>query len=405
MRTIFLLDIDCFFASVEMALRPELRGKPLCVGGHRGDRGIVACPNYEARAYGVKTAMPLRSAEKLLPPEAVFIPGNYRAYGEYSERVMTLLEEFTPDVEQVSVDEAYMDVTGCLHFWGGDPLRMAAAMQERIWRACGLSVSIGIAANRVCAKIAASLKKPGGLVTVPAGREREFLSPLPVEVIPGVGVRTLPRMHVQGIFTVGDLLERKTPPRSYVGPSFALIAGGRDATAVHRHGPEKSISRDTTFGRDTADGDMIGSTLYYLVERCCKTMRRQERSAATVTVKVRFADFTTVQKQSTLAVATANEEEIFAAALRLLRTLRRPGAVIRLVGVKVSHLSGGKQEGAQMVLGVVQGERLAALHRRVDALQEKHGYATIQWGITYALRKTARASDNGYELHNAVYGM
>jgi DNA polymerase-4 len=150
---------------------------------------------------------------------------------------------------------------------------------------------------------------------------------------------------------------------------------------------------------------MIASTLYYLVERCCKTMRRQERSASTVTVKVRFTDFTTVQKQSTLAIATANEEDVFAAALRLLGMLLRPGVPIRLVGVKVSHLSGGEDGGAQMVLGVVPAERFAALHRRLDALQAKHGYATIQWGITYALRKTAAANDDGYELHNAVYGM
>jgi DNA polymerase-4 len=136
-RTIVLLDIDCFFASVEMALHPELRGKPLCIGGHRGDRGIVACPNYEARAYGVKTAMPLRTASKLLPPDAAFLPGSHRRYGEYSERVMKLLYDFTPDIEQVSIDEAYMDVTGCLHFW----------MKERIWKECGLGVSIGIASN------------------------------------------------------------------------------------------------------------------------------------------------------------------------------------------------------------------------------------------------------------------
>lgn len=202
MRTILLLDIDCFFASVEMAQHPELRGTPLCIGGRRGDRGIVACPNYEARAYGVKTAMPLRTAGRLLPPHAVFLPGNHRLYGEYSKRVMTLLDAFTPDVEQVSIDEAYLDVTGCLHLWNHDPLSMAAAIQERIRQECGLTVSIGIASNKVCAKIAASLKKPNGLVAVPSGQEKEFLAPLPVEVIPGVGKKTLPKLHAQGIITI-----------------------------------------------------------------------------------------------------------------------------------------------------------------------------------------------------------
>ena len=169
MRTFFLLDIDCFFASVEMALNPALRGVPLCVGGLRDDRGIVSCPNYEARKYGVRTAMPLRTAARMLPPEAVFLRGHYTMYGEYSDRVMVVLAGFTPDIEQVSVDEAYMDVTGCLHFWGHDPRRMAAAMQERIMRECGLSVSIGGASNRACAKIAAGVRKPGGLVIVPRG--------------------------------------------------------------------------------------------------------------------------------------------------------------------------------------------------------------------------------------------
>ena len=131
MNTFILLDIDCFFASVEMALNPALRGKPLCVGGLRGARGIVSCPNYEARKYGVRTAMPLRTAARMLPPEAVFLRGNHKVYGEYSDRVMAILAGFTPDIEQVSVDEAYMDVTGCLHFWGHDPRRMAAAIQEQ----------------------------------------------------------------------------------------------------------------------------------------------------------------------------------------------------------------------------------------------------------------------------------
>jgi DNA polymerase-4 len=148
MRTFFLLDIDCFFASVEMALHPELRGRPLCIGGLRTDRGIVSCPNYEARKYGVRTAMPLRTAARMLPSDAVFMRWSHRLYGEYSDKVMGILRDFTPDMEQVSVDEAYMDVTGCLHFWGHDPYRMAEAMKDRVRRECGLSVSIGVASNR-----------------------------------------------------------------------------------------------------------------------------------------------------------------------------------------------------------------------------------------------------------------
>jgi DNA polymerase IV len=394
MKTFLLLDIDCFFASVEMALNPALRGKPLCVGGPRGARGIVSCPNYEARKYGVRTAMPLRTAERMLPPDAVFMRGNHKMYGEYSDRVMSILHDFTPDVEQVSVDEAYMDVTGCLHFWGHDPRRMACAIKERILRECGLSVSIGIAANRVCAKIAAGLKKPDGLVIVPSGGERSFLAPLPVGTVPGVGTKTLPKLHACGIRTVEEAMayaERHDDAgggRSAAGadhsPTLSLCrriascAFPSDEPLVVHGRVEKSISRDRTFGHDIDDPERVCSNLYYLTERCCKTLREDELVAATVTVRVRFTDFTTVQKQVSLADPSSNEEDIFAAARRLLTLLLPPGEFVRLVGVKVSGLTGtcGRQ------LSILPSEKFNALHRRLDALQSRYGYASIRWGIT-----------------------
>jgi len=405
MRTFFLLDIDCFFASVEMALHPEFRGRPLCVGGLRTDRGIVACPNYEARRYGVRTAMPLRSAAQLLPDNAVFVRGNHRLYGQYTERVMAILRDFTPDVEQVSVDEAYLDVTGCLHFWGHDPRRMGEAVKERIRGECGLNVTIGAAANRTCAKIAAGVGKPDGLVVVRPGREREFLAPLPVEIVPGVGTKTLPRLHTYGIRTVGDAMayaERhaladERGPR--VGAEWlrtlslcrgiaACAVPSDDGIAVHDH-VEKSISRDRTFGEDTADRAHIEATLYYLTERCCKTLREDGLAASTVTARARFADFTTVQKQTTLSLPTSNEEDIFTAARRLLAQLVPAGALLRLVGVKVSGLAAS--EGAQMDLGITPAEKFGTLHRRLDGLQARYGYDSIRWGITCGV--TARGEE------------
>ena len=379
-----------------MALHPGLRGKPLCIGGLRTDRGIVSCPNYEARKYGVRTAMPLRTAARLLPPDAVFMRGSHRLYGEYSDRVMAILLDFTPDMEQVSVDEAYMDVTGCLHFWGHDPRRMAAAMKERIMRECGLSVSIGVAANRVCAKIAAGVKKPDGLVVVRPGTEREFLAALPVETVPGIGSRTLPHLHTYGIRTVGDAMayaERNAQaagqnptPRTGRFRTLSLCRSiascadpSDDAIVPHEH-VEKSISRDMTFGTDTADSERVAATLYYLAERCCKTLRQDELAASTVTVRVRFADFTTVQKQATLPVPSSNEEDIYAVARRLLALLSVPGQLVRLVGVKVSGLSAA--EGAQLDLGVTSAEKFSTLHRRLDGLQSRYGYGSIRWGIT-----------------------
>jgi DNA polymerase-4 len=406
MRTLFLLDIDCFFASVEMALHPELRGTPLCVGGRRGERGIVACPNYEARAYGVKTAMPLRTAEKLLPPDAVFMPGHHKLYGEYSDRVMDILYNFTPDIEQVSVDEAYMDVTGCLHFWRHDPVQMAKAMQDRIWQECGLGVSIGIASNKVCAKVAAGLRKPRGIVHVPYGREKDFLSPLPVEMIPGIGIKTTPKLHAQGIRTVADILTPSAAiphPDSWLARYLTALAHGCDEQVMKYDRVEKSISRDTTFWHDTNDRSFIESTLYYLTERCCKTLRGREQVATTVTAKVRFSDFTTVQKQCTLCQPTANEEDIFGAARMMQHTLHPTRRMIRLVGVKVSHLSDARK--MQLQLDLSKEEKRATLHNRLDVLQEKFGYTSIQWGIAYMLHERFASSSEGYRLHSPVYEM
>jgi DNA polymerase-4 len=406
MRTIFLLDIDCFFASVEMALHPELKGKPLCVGGRRGERGIVVCPNYEARHYGVRTAMPVRTAERLLPPDAVFMRGNHRLYSEYADRVMAILEGFTPDVEQVSVDEAYMDVTGCLHIWGGGEkgaVRMATAMKQRIMCACGLSVSVGIASNKVCAKIAAGLKKPDGLVIIPSGEEKKFLAPLPVEVIPGVGQKTLPKLQARGIFTIDDLLHRRDSGESALGRYLTAVAEGEGERIIRTDRVEKSISRDTTFGHDTNDRAFILSTLYYLIERCCKTLREREEVASTITVKVRFTDFTTLQKQTTLACPIAYEEEVYVVAQRLLATVLPPGRFVRLVGIKASGLAPCSGEGGQMEFGIVRPEKLGRLHQRIDALRGKFGYGSIQWGITVPLERTFQTADDGYELHSPVY--
>ncbi|MEW6512036.1 MAG: DNA polymerase IV [Bacteroidota bacterium] len=385
-RFFFLLDIDCFFASVEMALNPALRNVPLCVGGLKEDRGIVSCPNYEARKYGVRTAMPLRTAARMLPPEAVFVRGHYKLYGEYSDRVMAILNDFTPDVEQVSVDEAYMDVTGCLHFWGHDPQRMAAAMQERIMKECGLSVSIGGASNRACAKIAAGVRKPAGLVIVPPGTEREFLSPLPVEAVPGIGVKTAPVLHACGIRTVGEAMARAEQRENGGGERVSALCRRIASCAVPSDEPivahdhvEKSISRDRTFGEDTSSSEYVRGTLYYLTERVCKTLRRDGLQASTVTVKVRFTDFTTLQKQGPLPVPSSNEEDLFAVALRLLARLLPTASRIRLVGVKASGLTPADE---QLNLGVVPTEKIDMLHHRLDALQTRFGYTSIRWGIT-----------------------
>jgi DNA polymerase-4 len=331
--------------------------------------------------------MPIRTAERLLPADAVFMRGNHRLYGEYSDRVMGILDEFTPDVEQVSVDEAYMDVTGCLHFWG-DAEQMGRAMKERIRTLCGFSVSIGIASNKLCAKIAAGLRKPDGLVAVPAGTEREFLLPLPVGAIPGIGKKTEPKLHARGILTVGDLLAAPVERETSIGQYLVAVIEGRHETIVHVDRVEQSISRDTTFAEDTADPTYITAVLYALIERCCKTLRKRRQQASTVTVKVRSADFVTIQKQASVHLPMACEEEFFRVALPLLASLLPADQKIRLVGIKASHLSPEEGEGSQLALDVTASGKLGTLHRRLDALQEKHGEKCVHWGIIHVLGRS-----------------
>lgn len=379
MRTYLHLDLDSFYASVETALRPELRGVPVCVGGQRGGRGIVTCPNYAARAYGVRTAMSVRAAEQLLPSTAVFLRGNFRLYGEYSRRVMAILESYAPEVRQKSIDEALMEVSGCLHFWGNDPVRMARAIKDRVREETELTISAGLAPNPLCAKIAAGLRKPDGLVLIRHGMIRDTLAPLPVDVVPGIGKKTAPRLRMQGIFTVGDLLTRAQERDGWLGSLVQALLDESDDRAHGDHeAAEHSISRDRTFGRDTADREEIESTLFMLTERCCKTLRAERLAASTVTVKVRYADFTTVQKQETLPSAVVNEEQVFAAVGLLLGDLLPPWRFVRLVGVKVSNLS--PLEGQQLMLDDGESERLFQLHQEVDALQKKFGEKSVRWG-------------------------
>ncbi|MBI4535191.1 MAG: hypothetical protein HY708_02860, partial [Ignavibacteriae bacterium] len=233
-----------------------------------------------------------------------------------------------------------------------------------------------------------------------------FLAPLPIEMVPGIGVKTAQKLHAQGIKTVADILNPKSPihnPQSWLARYLIAVANGRDEHVMQYDRVGKSISRDTTFWHDTNDGQFIESTLYYLTERCCKTLRERNQVAATVTTKVRFADFTTVQKQCTLSLPTANEEEIFGAARAMLHVLHPPRRMIRLVGVKVSHLSDVKK--AQLQLDMMKEEKHAGLHQRLDALQEKFGYTSIQWGIAYMLHKRYESSSEGYRLHSPVYEM
>ncbi len=387
-RVIFLVDLDAFFASVEEAVNPALKDKPVCIGGNASERGVVSCPNYMARKYGVKTAMPLRTAARLLQgTDAIFLRGNFKLYGEYSEKVFTLVNDFTPDIQQVSLDEAYLDVTECLHFWNNDPVAMARAMKDRIKKELGLTLSVGIASNKVCAKIACDLEKPDGLTVVADGGEAEFLTPLPVERLPGVGKQTLKKMQSLGIRTIGTLarlpVDQIVEMFGAMGQQLHDYANGIDDRILHGPQEEKSISRATTFSTDTDDREFIESVLFYLTEKCCKTLRNKSFAAATVAVTVRFQDFSQQQSQQSRNEPSNIEEELFIDVQNIFQRLWRNDKKVRLVSVNLSHFNPAS---SQTNLFANQSTKLAILRKTMDDIRAKYGYQIITKGKTAVLQ-------------------
>ena len=317
------IDLDAFFVSVEQALNPELKGKPVVVGGKPDKRGVVASASYEARVFGLHAGMPLVTAHRLCP-QAIFIEGNFTRYREASQKFMTILADFSPYLEPVSLDEAYLDVTGfeSIH---GSISQMASNIRQRIKDELGLCASVGIAGGKVVAKIASDLSKPDGLLEVAPGKERSFLSPLPVAKLPGIGKKSERLLNSLGIHTLGQLAALPTDTLKYHfgahSESIHRHASGIDGRAVEPPAAAKSISRETTFHTDTIDQAVLKATLSYLSERVGSQLRQQAKQARCVTIKLRYADFTTVTRNHTLTQATNSDRSIFNTGFR-----RRPWA-------------------------------------------------------------------------------
>jgi DNA polymerase-4 len=333
------VDMDAFFASVEIRRRPELRGRPVVVGG--GVRGVVAAASYAARRYGVRSAMPMGQALRLCPG-LVVLPPDRAAYAAASGAVMDILRSITPLVEQLSVDEAFLDVAGArrLH---GPPARIAATIRERVHRELDLTCSVGVARNKFVAKLASARCKPGGLLVVAAERTLQFLHPLPVTVLWGVGARTAEPLHRLGIRTVADLADTPLPTlRRAVGTATAehlhALAHGHDDRAVQVGEVEKSISADHTADADlTAEADVLREMLR-LSDEVGRRVRSRGFVARTVGIKVRFADFRTITRVRTLPGWTDSSAAIFATASELYRGLGLDRPRVRLVGVKAENL-------------------------------------------------------------------
>jgi DNA polymerase IV len=350
--TVLHVDMDAFYAAVEVRRRPELRGRPVIVAG-LGPRGVVCSASYEARAYGVHSAMPTRRAQ-LLCPRGVFIGPDFAAYTATSKAVMSIFRDVTPLVEPLSLDEAFLDVAGAVRLLGR-PAEIAASIRRRVAAQQGLTCSVGVASTKFVAKLASTRAKPDGLVVVPADRVLEYLHPLPVNALWGVGDRTAEALHRLGLTTVRDLANAPISMlRRTIGDAAALqlheLAWGRDPRRVASDQVEKSIGAETTFDVDVADRMMIRRTLLALAGTTGRRLRRAGQAGRTICLKVRLADFRTLNRSRTLADPTDVSREIFTNAWELYEALN-PGERVRLVGVRVEGLTSSAEASRQLSLG------------------------------------------------------
>ena len=345
MRNILHADFDAFYASVEQLDNPELRGRPLAVGGSPESRGVVAAASYEARAYGVRSAMPMRTAFQRCP-ELVRVSARFGRYREVSRKVMDIFSDVTPLVEPLSLDEAYLDITDRVTH-EATPEVIARQLKQRVKRDLSLTISVGVGASKSVAKIASDLEKPDGLTVVPPGTEKSFLAPLPVGKLPGVGPKTEERLTAEGVVTVGDLAERTddwlTARFGRNGEYMKRLATGQDDRPVETSRDTKSVSSETTLVTDTGDPDALQELVNRLSQDVSRSLERRDLWGRTVKVKLRLSDFTTFTRQITLPEVVQASDEIAEAAGVLVRNETGPGRTFRLVGVGVAGFEDARE--------------------------------------------------------------
>ncbi len=388
-RQIAHVDLDAFFAAVECLLDPTIAGKPVIVGGDPAGRGVVASASYEARARGVHSAMPMALAMRLCP-DAIRVPPRHGVYSKHSRAVMALLSEYTPVVEQISIDEAFLDLTGTETLHGPAP-QVARVIQQRVWEELGLPCSLGIATNKLVAKIACGRAKPRGLQVVPPGQEATYLAPLSIETLWGIGQATGKRLRAMGIRTIGDLARwPEAPLREVLGESASSLrraANGIDDSPVTTERERKSYSHEQTFASDEADGTRIKRTLLGMADRLTEQMRHDGVLAQTVRLKLRNRQFETHTRQMRLKQPTDQADDVYQAAVALLASSWDHSA-LRLVGVAVTELL--SQGGIQLDLFEHADQRQTRLSRAVDEIRHRYGSHAI---TRASLASRARAQD------------
>lgn len=348
--TVLHVDMDAFYASVELIDRPELKGKPVIIGGSAG-RGVVLSATYEARAFGVHAAMPVSRAQRMCPQAVVISPRHHR-YAEVSEGVMAIFRDITPAVEPLSLDEAFLDVSGAVRRLGR-PREIAAMIRARVEAEQSITCSVGVAPNKFVAKVASTNAKPNGMLIVPSSRIIEFLHPMPVGALWGVGPKTEEQLQRLGLRTVGDLahtpvstLERALGQA--VGRHLAELAWGRDERTVVADEPERSIGNEETFSRDLDDPEEIKRELLKLSDQVARRLRAHGVIARTLTLKVRFADFSTITRSKTLSTATDTSHDVYSTVVALYDALHLQRARIRLVGVRAEGLRSVDERSEQL---------------------------------------------------------
>lgn len=383
-RRILHVDMDAFYAAIEQHDRPELRGKPVLVGGSPQIRGVVSTASYEARPFGCHSAMPMAQAIRLCP-QAVVIPPHMDRYLEISRQVFEILEQFTPLVEPLSIDEAFLDVTGSILLFGPAE-QIAREVRQRILRTTGLTASVGVAPNKFIAKLASDQRKPDGLVVVQADQVRAFLDPLPIGRLWGVGRATLTKFEALGIRTFGDarrLSEEQFRDRfGEYGAHFFQLVRGIDDRAVVPDREAKSLSQETTFPKDAQDGADLRCVLLDQTEQVARRLRRHALLAHTVVLKIRLPDFTTLTRRTSLNAATNQTEELWHAAAMLFEEwTRTSNSPVRLLGMGVTNLSG--HAGQQLSLfGDPEQERRGRLDQVVDSVVNRFGTDAIGRGAS-----------------------
>jgi len=396
------VDMDAFFASVELLERPDARGKPAIVG-HAGGRGVVTSATYEARRYGVRSAMPMSQALRLCP-NAIILPPHYERYTEYSAKVMDIFREVTPLVEPLSIDEAFLDVRGARRLLGS-PRRIAELIRSRVQEETGLTCSVGAAATKFMAKLASGRAKPDGLLVIPRSETLAFLRPLPVGALWGVGASTQAALERMGLLTVADLadaplhvLQKAVGDAS--GRKLHELANGRDARRIVTESREKSIGHENTFGTDVGDPDTLRRELLRLSGRVGERLRKHAMVARTVSIKVRFSDFRTITRSRTLAEPTNVGRRLFEEAWDVFGALGLDvrQTPIRLIGVRAEQLL---DAGGDALALWDPDEEWRETERTLDAVSARFGRGMI--GPASLVRRSRDANEEEQDGRNPKY--